>query len=489
MVQNLITVAGRQLFPPPVRYQDPNNTPSVKAGSWNMVNQRFARAAPRPSVGVLVIYNNATPAMTRESQLNDDAVAKAFLNNLSSMGLAWTWNKAFEEVQKRLVNKNNVIETLDAMVKRAADDKVRLLLIVLPAPDVALYKHIKHLGDVRCGVLTVCVDGDKYYKRQKQYFANVALKCNLKLGGINQQVGLENKGIISEGKTMIVGLDVTHPSPGSTSNAPSVAGMVASIDKQLGQWPAALRIQAARQEMVAELGSMLKSRLKLWQQHNHNRLPENILVYRDGVSEGQYESVLNIEQAQMRQACVGMYPATDTKSGLPRFTIVVVGKRHHTRFYPVSQAQADHNANPQAGTVVDRGVTEARNWDFFMQAHAAIKGTARPAHYFVVLDEIFKQRKIQPGLPTAADVLEELTHHLCYLYGRATKAVSICMPAYYADIVCERARCYLSDLFDGSTRAETPAASEDGGGAPVVADAQPDQVVVHPNVVDTMFYI
>ncbi len=43
-----------------------------------------------------------------------------------------------------------------------------------------------------------------------------------------------------------------------------------------------------------------------------------------------------------------------------------------------------------------------------------------------------------------ADEIQGLTHHLCYLYGRATKAVSVCPPAYYADILCERGRCYLA---------------------------------------------
>ena len=37
---------------------------------------------------------------------------------------------------------------------------------------------------------------------------------------------------------------------------------------------------------------------------------------------------------------------------------------------------------------------------------------------------------------------------MCYLYGRATKAVSICPPAYYADLVCTRARIHKNELFD-----------------------------------------
>lgn len=41
---------------------------------------------------------------------------------------------------------------------------------------------------------------------------------------------------------------------------------------------------------------------------------------------------------------------------------------------------------------------------------------------------------------------------MCYLFGRATKAVSICPPAYYADIVCTRQRAYDPNTFLEDTR-------------------------------------
>ena len=52
---------------------------------------------------------------------------------------------------------------------------------------------------------------------------------------------------------MVVGLDVTYPSPGSAEGAPSVAGIVASVDPFLGQFPSDFSIQEGRVEMVAAL--------------------------------------------------------------------------------------------------------------------------------------------------------------------------------------------------------------------------------------------
>jgi hypothetical protein len=203
------------------------------------------------------------------------------------------------------------------------------------------------------------------------------------------------------------------------------------------------------------------------------------------VSEGQYDLVLEHELPDLRKACQELYPAESTKQGIPHITIIIVGKRHNTRFYPTDKRDSDRSSNPQNGTVVDRGVTEARNWDFFLQAHTAIQGTARPAHYYIIYDEIFRNRTVQAPFRNPADALEDVTHNLCYLFGRATKAVSICPAAYYADLVCERARRYLSGVFDPSP-GTSPTASVTGQ-PPVIAD--PNLVTIHPNVRDTMFYI
>lgn len=385
---------------------------------------------------------------------------------------------------------------------RRASQVFSILLVLLPEMNVALYNRVKFYGDVKYGIPTVCCQQKKVLqdKGQEQYFANVALKFNLKLGGVNQVVDSPGLGLIEEDKTMIVGIDVTHPSPGSSSNAPSVAGMVASVDKKLGQWPAVLRIQEARKESVTFLKEMLTSRLQNWRSRGrHASLPENILVYRDGVSEGQYQMVIDEELPQLREACKELYPPADQKRDLPAITIIVVGKRHHTRFYPTREGDADRSSNPKPGTVVDRGVTEAHHWDFFLQSHAALQGTARPAHYFVVHDEIFRRRyrsgkggRPLPPDRTVADMLEELTHAMCYTYGRATKAVSLCPPAYYADLVCERARCYLSGVYGtppASAAASVAGSAKGKGKAPEEELVSNDSVKVHDRLKDTMFYI
>ena len=79
-------------------------------------------------------------------------------------------------------------------------------------------------------------------------------------------------------------------------------------------------------------------------------------------------------------------------------------------------------------------------------AHGGLQGTTRPTHYYVVHDEIGFQ----------ADQLQTLTNDVSFLFARATKAVSLVSPAYYADLACERGRCYLHPLLQGVTSLRPP---------------------------------
>ncbi|KAI4711216.1 hypothetical protein J4E89_003781 [Alternaria sp. Ai002NY15] len=483
----LLKVPGRVLNGPKVIYKG-NKTADPRFGAWNMINIKFnigASLAKWSAVMITLPYKSGS----FDGQ-GFAAVMSEFHQGLIKIGV----NASPPLPPQRLQLHGPDDPSLGPYLQKAASS-LDLLFIVLPEANIPLYKRIKTLADKDYGLHTICSVGSKLAKERgrDQYIANVALKFNLKLGGTNQVVENKNLGIIDQNKTMVVGIDVTHPSPGSASNAPSVSAMVASIDKTLGQWPATLRIQRGRQENVDDLAEMLMSRLTLWKtKGKHTTFPENILIYRDGVSEGQYDMVLSQELPQLRKACEALYPAPDTKKGLPRFTVVICGKRHKTRFYPTNLQDCDRSGNTKPGTVVDRGVTEARNWDFFLQAHAALQGTARPCHYYIVHDEIFRQiyaKQIPPPFTNIADIVEDLTHNMCYLFGRATKAVSLCPPAYYADLACERARCYLANLFDTPTQsaATSVAGASAVGGASL--DPSASDVMIHPKIKDSMFYI
>jgi len=195
-------------------------------------------------------------------------------------------------------------------------------------------------------------------------------------------------------------------------------------------------------KMIQYLDEQVAERLKMYVARNPSKkLPQRIIYFRDGVSDSQYAQLEEKELPLIRKACA--IASNNDPKYRPKIAIIVCGKRHHARFYPSDNNLTDGKGNSAPGTVVDRGVTSIANLDFYLQAHVGLQGTARSAHYFVTHDE----------LGFTADVLQELVHNMSYLFARATKAVSYVPPAYYADILCERGRCYIQGLLAG--RSET----------------------------------
>ncbi|KAH9686901.1 hypothetical protein KPL70_014563 [Citrus sinensis] len=105
--------------------------------------------------------------------------------------------------------------------------------------------------------------------------------------------------------------------------------------------------------------------------------PENINIFRDGVSESQFTQILNME---LVQAC--KFP--DEKWS-PKFTVIVAQKNYHTKFF-----QSGRPENVPPGTVIDKGVCFLRKNDFYLCAFAGMIETRSGLHinYHFLHDEI-----------------------------------------------------------------------------------------------------
>ncbi|BFZ54695.1 hypothetical protein PYCC9005_001732 [Savitreella phatthalungensis] len=429
--KRMIAVQGRILQAPTIAYGGATMVP--KEGSWNLIGKHFFRGTRFKHWAVMDI--NFGP---RKSLDTPRETVTALMTAFKASGVLFDkFPDRHETTLQQLTQTNREANftVLQRQIAAMAAKGVEICLVVLREADRWLYSRIKYLGDVVHGVQTVCCVSAKLQKvqGQAQYFANIAMKFNTKGGGINHTTRDALKYI--DESTMLVGIDVTHPAPGSAESAPSVAGVVANTSKLLGQWPASIRCQESRKEMVTDLADMIVERLTAFRSANSGKLPKRVIVYRDGVSEGQLRIVVNQEIPSFRQAFSRLYGA---QANWPKMAMIVVSKRHHTRFYPTSAADAQgKNVNCAPGTVVDRGVTDSGLNDFFLTAQAGLQGSSRPGRYILVHDEI--------GL--SANDLQQGVFELSHVYVRATKAVSICPPAYYADLLCERARLYQVDQF------------------------------------------
>ncbi|SCZ89482.1 BZ3500_MvSof-1268-A1-R1_Chr1-1g01209 [Microbotryum saponariae] len=302
----------------------------------------------------------------------------------------------------------------------------QLLLIYLARKPCDEYGAIKRFGDLDVGVATQCLSVPKAKRGNPQYYANVALKVNCKLSGVNATVNL-GPACPPNIPTMIIGADVTHPGPGSF--APSIAAVVATMNKDFTLYGSRIHVQNSRVELITDLEGMMMDLLR--QFHATNKVPPARLVfYRDGVSEGQFAQVLSSEVAQIRSACRKIDPKYK-----PTLSFAVCGKRHHLSIFPKNDADGDRTSNVKAD------VTSPFEHDFYIQSHASLLGTSRSAHYNVLLDEA----NISP------DAWQQMTFNLTFTYARASRSVSVTTPAYYADRLCTRAALYLASENDDAT--------------------------------------
>jgi eukaryotic translation initiation factor 2C len=236
--------------------------------------------------------------------------------------------------------------------------------------------------------------------------------------------------------------------------------------------------------MITDLSAMMIERLKRYQEVSKS-LPERVFVFRDGVSEGQFDTVLEEELPKIIDA-FGRVPkgGPQGKAFRPSLTIIICGKRHHVRNWP-SDALADKNGNTRPGTVVDQGITAVFDFDFYLQAHAGLQGHVKPTHYTVVYDESrLGADEVQQGINTAS-----------YLYARATRSVSLIPPAYYADLACERGRCYLNEFLVSEDKTTTTSKGKSRGDKEEEEKKVFDNALkawgngIHPNLAGSMFYI
>ncbi len=190
-------------------------------------------------------------------------------------------------------------------------------------------------------------------------------------------------------------------------SGPSVAAVVASMDGKLGQYCAHVSTCPSREEPVANLERAVSALLDCFCKRNGGNMPRRIIVYRDGVSENQFETVLEKELAAYKDALAQR--GYDENS--VQIAIVMCQKRHQTRlvyqmnenreyinpcvglcvdgssFYNQTPEQIAASSKSSGGDNVGCINTPGLN-EFYLNSHAAVLGTSKPCKYVLIYDEI-----------------------------------------------------------------------------------------------------
>lgn len=164
---------------------------------------------------------------------------------------------------------------------------------------------------------------------------------------------------------MYVGIDLSHGSPHSGISRSTVA-VVASVGdvpvrylKEIYIQDRTLKKRGQSWEFIIDMKEIMKSLINQYAEHEGHP-PSAIVIYRDGISTSEFDSVFQNELTAIREACVEFGTCYQ-----PYLTYIVVNKRHHTRFFPT-----DSDANVEAGTVVDSpDITNPTTHNFYLNSH------------------------------------------------------------------------------------------------------------------------
>lgn len=455
VVGDMTKLMGRVLEAPTLKLGDGGRnkqvTPTQDNRQWNLMSSHVFDGRRIEKWGLLSFsWDRPSPPLTSMIQ----SFTSSLVRRCADVGV--TMNPSPFILDYKPMAQFNDMKALQQTlldVQGRAKGQLQILIIAMEEKHPG-YTTLKLIAETDVGLVTQCCLFEHVKKcseratqsQASQYLANLALKMNAKVGGSNAALlhSLSRQlPRFGNDHVMYIGADVNHPGSGD-STSPSIAAVVGSIN-----WPwsnrynARVSYQSHRVEHIQQLEEMSKELLDDYFKAN-KKLPDRILFFRDGVSESQFDMVLNSELDALREA------VAQFRNYNPLVSFIVAQKRHHTRLFLGEGEQRSKSGNVPPGTVVDTVIVHPRQFDFYLCSHYGLLGTSKPTHYHVLWDDN----------RFSSDELETLINNLCYTFARCTKPVSLAPPVYYADLAAYRGRLYLQGLaFTSSETASTSSSS------------------------------
>lgn len=227
---------------------------------------------------------------------------------------------------------------VDALNKAANGDP-QLIMCIVSDQQKDRYSVIKKKCCVERAIPSQVI-AFKTLKRQNQLMTvatKVIIQMNAKLGGVPWMVQIDHDDL------MVVGYDICRD---SKDRSKSYGAMVATMNMKLMQnYFTAVDFLTSGQQLSDNFGTNI---LKCVHEYGkqHGKFPTKIVVYRDGIGEGQINYVKEHEVKDIQAKLKPAYKNVPFQLGF-----LSVSKKINTRFFTTNKT------NPSPGTVVDDVVT------------------------------------------------------------------------------------------------------------------------------------
>ncbi|XP_014260031.1 piwi-like protein Siwi [Cimex lectularius] len=229
----------------------------------------------------------------------------------------------------------------------------------------------------------------------------IAIQMNCKIGGGPWSIVVPFKI-----PAMIIGFDVCHD---TTIKGRAYGAMVASLNGNYTRYYSAVTPHSTGEELSNDLSIQICKAIVQFRKIN-NALPSKIILYRDGVGDGNIPYVFTHEVELIKAKVQKLYESTP----LP-LAVIIISKRVNTKIF-------FNRDNPPPGTVVDDVVTCPDKYDFYLVSQSVKQGTVAPTSYNVISDTT--------GL--TPDIMQRLAYKMTHLYFNWSGTVRVPAQCQYA---------------------------------------------------------
>jgi eukaryotic translation initiation factor 2C len=145
------------------------------------------------------------------------------------------------------LNYRATVNDIQKVMERMKD--AELIVCIIPDGGDA-YARVKQCSELNLGILTQCIKSRTMSRMDQSCVGNILLKVNAKVNGVNHKIGASQNNqtipqLLKTNNFMVIGADVTHPSP-EQKTIPSLVGVAASSDIDAFQYNCCYRIQGPR---------------------------------------------------------------------------------------------------------------------------------------------------------------------------------------------------------------------------------------------------
>ncbi|KAM3138756.1 hypothetical protein pb186bvf_009135 [Paramecium bursaria] len=358
-------------------------------------------STPNYKLSLVIVYIKRTGQRTIESFMqNFQAAIKDFNFNVFSQPII----RSIEQD-----NEQELDQALNQVGEEAARNnaKVGFVIFLLPGQKkkARLYKAAKRITMNKFGVASQVIIERTLEKNTRSIVNKILVQLNAKVGGTPWAIdGMPQ--IFQNKPTMLCGTDCFQK-----AKRQSQLAFCSTVDQYFSRYYSQIITSG---EFSTHLQPAFKASLLAFKAHC-GVFPENVIIYRDGIGEGQENQVISTELPQYKQALAELEMQDKVK-----IVLVICNKRVSAKFYTAQRPE-----NPQPGTLIDSAkVCEDKK--FYLISQVSRQGTVTPSLYKIAHSDI----------NNIDDDVKVLTFKLCWLFYNYTGSIKIPAPVRYAHCLC-----------------------------------------------------